>query len=335
MKPIKIITLCCFALILVLPMLFFNFEENVASEIDNRMLAPNPLKAEGDLTDNVDNYIKDRIGFRNEMILGYTVLNDRLFGKMVHPSYSYGKDGYVFGAGTYVYEPYTAYHEQFADAVKAMQDYCEARGVPFLFVLNPAKPAVLKQYLPDGKAYDRKWVEQFLAALDARGVRYLDNTVTLKEHTEAGEAVFNQKYDANHWNALGAYYGVDAVLRELSVDVDGIYIIPKSDLTVTTKVEKSLMVSKFPIHEEVPVITLDQQPVWNGEGYWPDLSLHSSFNAFFSYTNPRPEATAKGLVFQGLLQLRQAITQLKHLKLPKTKERFFLQLCMLFACPAL
>ena len=33
------------------------------------------------------------------MITAYTVLNDRLFGKMVHPIYEYGKDGYVFGSG--------------------------------------------------------------------------------------------------------------------------------------------------------------------------------------------------------------------------------------------
>ena len=60
------------------------------SEIDNRELAVNPLTNRGeDFTSDLENYVNDRIGFRNEMIYGYTVLNDKLFGKMVHPSYIY------------------------------------------------------------------------------------------------------------------------------------------------------------------------------------------------------------------------------------------------------
>ena len=99
MKRIQIIMISLFFLILLVPLVTFNFEKNSISEIDNRLLAENPFAEEGDLTENIENYINDRLGLRDKMILSYTVLNDRIFHKMVHPSYEYGKDGYVFGAG--------------------------------------------------------------------------------------------------------------------------------------------------------------------------------------------------------------------------------------------
>ena len=116
----------------------------------------------------------------NEMILDYTILNDKLFGEMVHPSYTYGKDGYVFGAEIHMGIHYDEYHEAFADMVKKVQDYCDERSIPFLFVFNPSKPAVMTEYIAEGINYNREWVDGFLAALAERGVRYLDNTETLE-----------------------------------------------------------------------------------------------------------------------------------------------------------
>ena len=92
MRVLQRLTIILFLLILFVPAAAFNFEEEAISEIDNRMLAANPFSGSipksGDLTDAVENYVNDRIGFRDEMILIYTVLNDRIFGKMVHPGYS-------------------------------------------------------------------------------------------------------------------------------------------------------------------------------------------------------------------------------------------------------
>ena len=146
MKVLKCITVVVFCLVILLPLFFFNFESNSVSEIDNRLLAEKPLtNIEGDVTKSLETYIGDRIGFRDEMILGYTVLNDRVFNKMVHPSYTYGKDGYVFGAGITTSGMFNDYHIAFADMVMKLQQYCEERNVPFLFVFNPAKPAVYSE----------------------------------------------------------------------------------------------------------------------------------------------------------------------------------------------
>ncbi len=306
MKCIRIITVVVFACIIVLPVVFFNFTPNVASSIDNRMLTEFPLTdgaAGSDLTAELESYVNDRIGFRDEMIIGYTVLNDRLFGKMVHPSYSYGKDDYVFGAGiTTAKNAYSEFHEAFADMVLSIQNYCEARGVPFLFVFNPAKPAVLTEYLPDGVRYDRSWVDRFFAALDERGVRYVDNTQTLRTKTEEGEVVYNQKYDANHWNDLGAYYGTNAILEELQRDFPSVHVNGTADLNMDYELKTSLPVSEFPIHEMVPAFTLKSavDPA-AGELYKNELEMHPSYQTFGYYVNQEADMAGapRLLSFQG------------------------------------
>ena len=95
MKKIRVVFLVILCIALLLPLMNFNLEKNYASPIDNRMLTEWDLSG-GDVTDMVESYINDRIGFRTEAIDTYTELNDEVFGMMVHPTYTYGKDGYVF-----------------------------------------------------------------------------------------------------------------------------------------------------------------------------------------------------------------------------------------------
>ena len=73
MRLLKKITIVLFCVLLLLPILKFDFTEHAVSEIDNRELAANPLTNRGeDFTSDMENYVNDRIGFRNEMIYGYS-----------------------------------------------------------------------------------------------------------------------------------------------------------------------------------------------------------------------------------------------------------------------
>lgn len=303
MKVLKSITILLFCAVLLLPLIFFNFEEESVSAIDNRLLAGNPFDndGQGDLTMRIENYVNDRIGFRDKMIQGYTVLNDRVFNKMVHPSYSYGKNGYVFGAGITLSGQFSDYHIAFADMVAQQQAYCEARGVPFLFVFNPAKPAVYSEYLADGIAYSRDWVDLFFAELDKRGVNYLDNTVTMIEAKNEGKVVFNQKYDANHWNSTGAYYGTNAILEKLNERIPELHINTSSEFIWGEETMLSLPVSNFPINESVPKVQSTYQTVNNTNTYRNELALHPSYQAFGNFVNEqrKSERAPSALVFQG------------------------------------
>ncbi len=301
MKVLRVVFAVLFAVVVLIPVFLFNSTPDSVSLIDNRKLAENPFSAEGDITENIENYINDRIGLRDSMITAYTVLNDRLFGKMVHPSYNYGKDGFVFGAGITTYNNFGEYHIAFTDMVKAIQDYCESRDVPFLFVFNPAKPAVYQDKIANGINYNREWVDLFFDELDKRSVNYLDNTQTMLELRDSETEGFNQKFDANHWNYFGAFYGTRRMLERMKEQLPSVHINELSEFSVSKTLETSLLVSNFPIHEYVPEISLNVSYENLYDTYAPEISLNPSFTGFGYFVNEdrAREGTPKALVFQG------------------------------------
>ena len=304
MKKLQIGMIVLFFVLLAVPMVLFNWEENVVSEIDNRQLTNNPFgpnATEGaDLTSALESYVSDRIGLRDQMILAYTQLNDTLFHKMIHPLYEYGKDDYVF----FKQKPniqLSDYHLAFADMLAEIQDYCTQRGVPFLFVFDPEKASIYPDKLREGINYANSWVQEFEAELDKRGVRYIDNTELLRQKREEGEQVFNQMYNAGHWNDLGAFYGVNNLLSALSEDFAAIQPNEKSDFAITEKLNETLLSSQFSIHEyepsfgrlcplEVKTDQYDAEVVRN--------SQHRGFGYFVNEENKQAGAP-KTLVFQG------------------------------------
>lgn len=86
------------------------------------MLTNNPFESDeefeaGEFAEALEDYAQNRIDYRDEMIYLYTLANDKLFGEMVHPSYIYGKDGYVFLLPSHPPE-FNDYHIDFIDMIK-------------------------------------------------------------------------------------------------------------------------------------------------------------------------------------------------------------------------
>ena len=301
MRTIKITFIVAFCIILVLPLAFMNHKPDSVSYIDNRKLTENPFKTKQNLKPNIEKYVNDRIGFRDAMITTFTVLNDKMFGKMVHPSYQYGRDGYVFGAGLTVKNDFGKYHIAYADMVKSIQNYCEERGIPFIFVFNPAKPAIYQDKLPRGMNYNRDWVKLFIKELDKRKINYIDNTVVFQRLTNKGVECFNRKYDANHWNAIGAFYGTNAILHKLKEFKVDTHINSLSEFEVGKDKKTSLLVSKFPIDEDVPIMGFKFKFTNKREQYFKEIKLHPSFKGFGYFINDerKKEGSPKVLFFQG------------------------------------
>lgn len=297
----------CFFLFLLFPVITLNWKENVVSKIDNRILTNNPFgpnyKSENgasDLTEGIESYVEDRIGFKDAIIYRYTVLNDSLFHEMVHPTYMYGKDGYIFakvGMNIFLEE----YHLVFADMVKQIQGYCTEREVPFLFVFEPEKAALLTDKLGVGINYNDDWVVQFKQALDERGVHYIDNSDVLREKMDEGEQVFNKQYNANHWNDLGAFYGVNYMLKAMKEDYPRIHLNEKDEFDIKQKLNTTLQVSEFAIHEYEPIFYNHTKLIDKTEVYDAEVKRNENFSHFEYKVNEErlKEGAPKTLVFQG------------------------------------
>ncbi len=302
MKRIQQLFILLFALVVLLPAMFFNFEPQSVSEIDNRVLTANPFQEFGrGFTDQAEDYVSDRIGFRNDLIYVHTMIHKNLFNEVSHPNYIMGQKGYVYGTEAVTQVTYGDYHIAFADMVKKIQTYCEERNVPFLFVFNPSKSAVYSEYLPVGVNPDRSWVASFFSALEERGVRYLDNTQTLLQQKQKGIAVFNQKYDSNHWNDWGAYYGTNAILSSLQQQGMNVYVNQLEDLTVSDQRQTRLVNSLYPISETTPLLSLDYTYETRTDAFQEELAIHPSHRSFSYFVNQTriQQGAPRALVFQG------------------------------------
>ncbi len=306
MKKLQIATIVLFFALLAVPLITFSRGDNIVSEIDNRVLANNPFGKNADIGARgypgaIEDYISDRIGFRSEMIRFYTRMNDKLFGIMVHPIYTYGKDGYVFirnvGDGPVCGD----YQKFFAQMVVRTYRYCRDRDIPFLFVFEPVKNAVLRDKLSDGIIFNNGWKTEFFQILKGNGVPYIDNTDLLIEKTAEGEAVFNRKYNAGHWNDLGAFYGVNHILSALQPDFPVLEQNRPDEFTVEQVLRKSLQISEFLIEDYDPVYTMNGTVNDITEVYDEEVKRDSNFR-HFRYTineEQREKGAPRALVFEG------------------------------------
>ena len=80
-----------------------------------------------------------------------------------------------------------------------------------------------------------------------------------------------------------------------------IHVNTQEDIEIGESLKTSLLVSRFPIHELVPQITLHTKYENIGEKYRKELVLDSQFSGFGYYINEeRKEAgSPRVLVFQG------------------------------------
>ncbi len=249
MKKANLFFLALFAACIAVPLACFNTEKDVVSDINNAKLTELDFSDGLDM-DNVMDYVNDRIGLRSEALTAYQVLNDRLFGEMEHPTYCYGKEGYVFGK-LQENKVDEAFIRAFCDYLGRIQTYCEERGVPFIYVVTPAKATVYTQYLPEGYIYNDKLLDCLYENLERCGINYVDNAAYLKEVARE-EQIFNVKFDSSHWNDLGEFYGMNNILQKVRTYFPAVQLLQLTDYEIEQVEKTSLPVSHFAISEMVP-----------------------------------------------------------------------------------
>jgi hypothetical protein len=293
-KVLNSLFILLFALILLIPNLKFNLEKNAVSKIDNRMLSEFP-KRDVDFFQNFSNFYSDRLGYRNEIINSYTKMNDNVFGELVHPTYMYGQDGYVFFKVGRAEKDYD-FMRSFAAYVRKVQDYCEDRNVPFIYMLNPSKITVYKDKLPKGFVLDNSRIDLLIQELDRLGVNYLYTADPLTERRKT-EEVFNVKYDAGHWNEYGAQYAVSLLFDKIREYYPNVQFAERDDYEITQKLETSLPVSNFAIKEYVPLLTHKHKTYDDDKKYADEIQIDKQNNHYRHNTNNALKGKAPKLLF--------------------------------------
>ena len=301
MKRIKNVFNIIFIILLLIPLLFFNWKKDYISEIDNRKLSefPSLEQINSDTFNNISSFFKDRLGFREEMITLYTNLHKNLLNTLVHPSYIYGKDNYVFF--DLYQKSFTDHTSHFVEAIDKVAKYSEARGAQFYVVIDPEKTSVYTEKLPEGTNYNRLWLNTLEEKLTERNIKWIDNADRLKEASNY-EMVYNKEYDAGHWNDTGAFYGTNNILELISKDFPNVLPHTKKDFTISEENRQYLPTSKIEVNELVPVYTLNESNIQDLTSEFDPLitrDAQQNHFAYFKNNNETAKNLPKALVFQG------------------------------------
>jgi L-rhamnose mutarotase len=298
LKKISLVKIIIFFCIILIPIVTFNLKKDVISEIDNRKLMNiEDIFTSGDLTEGIESFIDDRIGLRNSMVSVYNRSMDALFDEMVHPSYQYGEDGYVFfkvSENNFDQE----FQEIYSSFIKSFQDYCESRGIGFLYTVEPSKATVYEEYLPNGYNYNNENLSYFVSLLDDKDVNYLDNSEILIKAKE-GTQVFDQKYDAGHWNETGASIGISAILDRLNELDDRVGSLEIANFEKVSFINETLPTSYFYINEETIHYNLINNNSIEINDLESEVYRDSSFRSFTNYKNESNEDGPRLLIFAG------------------------------------
>lgn len=265
MKIFKILFLFCAAALLLLPLAFTTTQERVVSPLDNRMLATIP-KTIQDWRSEGENVLKDRIGFREDMVLFYRRALYRLFGILEHPLYSAGSNGQLYLSDSVSLDAYQSIYED-ADLERilaklhTLHQYLQSRGKHLLYVQMPMKQSVYPEYMP---SYIQKNTRPTLSlalenALKNTDIPHIFMADVLRRY-KAIEPTYYQKFDPAHYNIIGAFAAHEAIahkLRELYPDCP---IPQRNDFRRTTKMVDLTPYFLKDTKEEIPVLARISQP---------------------------------------------------------------------------
>lgn len=254
----RIIFCICFFLILIIPVITMNTDESAVSELDNEYLP----EIEWDINqlEQIGTYVEKRIGGRNQAILAYEVFNDKVFGILEHPLYMYGENEWVYFKEINYVEDYLRinvdeqYAEAFAQYMKKLDTISGEKQIDFLYVMCVDKKTIYPEHFPNGvHAKDgESRADIIFEEIQDLGINCFCTKETLLQAKESGVQVYNQKYDAGHWNEDGAFLACKDIYEILNEFDSRIPLLDEADYNRSMITEPYLLTSEFPINESVP-----------------------------------------------------------------------------------
>ena len=219
MKKLNVIFLVLVFGLLSLPMLSMPFFKNQESA-EKREMAPFPsVMKDGAVNSRfageLDDYVRDHIGFRNQMVEGNTILMAKLFRESAEDDVILGQNGWLYYEGTvsdYLNIPTMTPRaaRNAAHSLKMLQDYAKAQGADFVIAVIPNKNSLYGENMPSRyKPLDQPGnYELITAAMKAEGV----NFAGVKEALSAAGKILYQQTDT-HWTYEGALAGYRSILE--------------------------------------------------------------------------------------------------------------------------
>lgn len=272
----KIFFLSFITLIVLLPTIFFNYDHDVYSFIDNKMLTELDFISR----DNVEDYINDRIGFRKEMIFIFNKINKTLFNYSSNPKYIYSDNGKEIYNKVEFEDVTDTYFNSFANAIININDYLKKNDISFYYVISPSKASIYPDNLPSYYNFSNKQILDFQNSIIDKGINCIDLYSTLKKES-INNRVFNKEYDVFHWNDYGLFVGTNAILNRIHEDYSNVIENNRNDFIIETVKGKDILKKEYEINEDVDFYKLKNNYQDLSKQYFNQLDLYEDFQEFY------------------------------------------------------
>ncbi len=253
-----------FALMLSLPILFINHEENKASKIENKMLAQRPelYLEDGSLNKlyiaEFEDYFNDNIGFKEEALIVNILLKDKIFGILDIPNWLVGEEGNLFytsgGEDIATFAGANYFSEEamqnMTDNLNYLNQYFKQQGCQTYNMFIPNKEAIYSEL------YDPNVYHAENSRMDILSQYIADHTdlnvINVKDALLANksEQLYYKSCDASHWNMNGAFVGYQELMYAIQKHDPDIKILKKEDFDITENNYKGLM----SYYTDVPIL---------------------------------------------------------------------------------
>lgn len=249
------IFIALFAVMISLPLLFFNHEEGKISKIENKTLTQKPELhlADGSLNTSYisefENYFNDNIGFKEQALTVNIWAKYKMFGVLDIPNWLLGKEGNLFyttgGEDIATYTGKNAYSEETMQRITEnlgyMNQYFGQLGCTTYNMFIPNKEAVYSEmYDPDiyhNEESRLDLLEQYMTVhTDMNVINVKDALISRKD-----EQLYFKSYDASHWNMNGAFVGYQELMRQIQKDHPEIKVLNKDDFIIGEEAFSGLM----------------------------------------------------------------------------------------------
>ena len=266
-----------------------------------------------------DNYLKDQIPGRSNIIIMNNLLEYRIFGQLLNnPNVHFGKDGWMFYIGGKCKENYETRNPLTQEDLKKMtavllarRDWLRERGIQFYFMFPPMAYFVYEDEVgPRLWRYHKKSkVDQLYEYIKSNtDLNFIDVTTPLKEarKTSKEDLYFRNN---SHWNYHGSYVAYVTLINYIKRDFPDLPApIPLKDITwvdfdnYVTDLYQVIALDKYYTSQEYqPSI---KEMLANVETSYPTYPGFSSAAPPFLLVNkhiPRPSMLIYGDSYSGFL----------------------------------
>ncbi len=227
----RIVLPVAFFVLLSLPLLWFGRPSFVPALEENRAPTPFPHYTLFWFR-HFERWFDDRFGMRDALVYYGSRLQMARTGSPMDPEVVAGRDGWFFFD-----RHYSPGHPHFAEMfgqtplpdseleaiarnLTLSRQRLESCGIPFYLVLAPDKQSVYPEKLwvppPEDAVTRTDQLERYLASVDPK-LKVIDLRKPLRE-AKADQAYDLYKRTDTHWNALGAFVGYRAIMKQLVGD---------------------------------------------------------------------------------------------------------------------